>query len=98
MKKIDEKNWAAFNVESLFDEIKATKGKTTGQLIKGDDVPYIAAAKTNNGFASMCSAKEHPEWISNGNAIVFVQLGDGAAGLAHYIPCLLYTSDAADEL
>lgn len=47
MKKIDEKNWAAFNVESLFDEIKATKGKTTGQLIKGDDVPYIAAAKTN---------------------------------------------------
>lgn len=86
MKKIDEKNWAAFNVESLFDEIKATKGKTTGQLIKGDDVPYIAAAKTNNGFASMCSAKEHPEWISNGNAIVFVQLGDGAAGLAHYIP------------
>ena len=25
MKKIDEKNWAAFNVESLFDEIKATK-------------------------------------------------------------------------
>lgn len=84
--KINKKNWAAFTVEELFDEIKATKGKTTGQLVKGDDVPYIAAAKTNNGFAGMCSAKEHPEWVSNGNAIVFVQLGDGAAGLAHYVP------------
>lgn len=86
MKRIDEKDWDAFTVESLFDEIKATKGQTTGQLINGDDVPYIAAAKTNNGFAYMCNAKEHPEWVSNENTIVFVQLGDGAAGLAHYIP------------
>lgn len=86
MKKIEEKDWNAFTVENLFDEIKATKGQTTGQLVEGNDVPYIAATKRNNGFASMCSAKEHPEWISNGNAIVFVQLGDGAAGLAHYIP------------
>ena len=86
MVKIDEKEWIAFTVENIFSEIKATKGKTTGQLVKGDDVPYIAAAKTNNGFASMCSSKEHPEWVSDGNAIVFVQLGDGAAGLAHYIP------------
>ena len=86
VKRIDEKDWDAFTVENLFDAIKPTKGQTTGQLIKGDDVPYIAAAKTNNGFASMCSAKEHPEWVSNGNTILFVQLGDGAAGLAHYIP------------
>ena len=86
MMKIDEKEWIAFTVENIFSEIKATKGKTTGQLVKGDDVPYIAAAKTNNGFAAMCSSKEHPEWVSDGNAIVFVQLGDGAAGLAHYIP------------
>ena len=86
MVKIDEKEWIAFTVEDIFSEIKATKGKTTGQLVKGDDVPYIAAAKTNNGFAAMCSSKEHPEWVSDGNAIVFVQLGDGAAGLAHYIP------------
>ena len=64
--KISEKDWAAFTVEELFDEIKATKGKTTGQLVKGDDVPYIAAAKTNNGFAAMCSAKEYPGWVSNG--------------------------------
>lgn len=45
MVKIDEKEWIAFTVENIFSEIKATKGKTTGQLVKGDDVPYIAAAK-----------------------------------------------------
>lgn len=84
--KVNEKTWDGFTVEELFSEIKATKGETTGQLILGDDVPYIAAAKTNNGFSHMCSTKEHSDWVSNGNTIVFVQLGDGAAGLAHYIP------------
>lgn len=84
--KTSEKVWDGFTVEKLFTEIKATKGETTGQLVEGNDVPYIAAAKTNNGFSSMCSIREHPDWVSKGNAIVFVQLGDGAAGLAHYIP------------
>lgn len=82
----NEIKWSSYKVEELFSEIKPTRGKTTGQLIEGDDVPYIAAAKTNNGYVTMCSSKEHPEWISEGNAIVFVQLGDGAAGLAHYVP------------
>ena len=83
---LNEKSWNSFSVQTLFDNIQSTKGKTTAQLVDGKDVPYIAAAKTNNGFAGMCNAKENSEWISNGNAIVFVQLGDGAAGLAHYIP------------
>ena len=83
---IQNKNWSPFSIKDLFQNIESTKGKTTGELIIGDDVPYIAAAKTNNGYAYMCSAKEHPEWVSKGNAIVFVQLGDGAAGWAHYVP------------
>ena len=86
MKNLDKKEWAEFKVEDLFPAIEATRGKTTGELINGDDVPYIAASKNNNGYTSMCSSKEHPEWVSKGNAIVFVQLGDGAAGLAHYVP------------
>lgn len=84
--KLSEKEWKPFTVEELFDRIISTKGKTTRQLQSGDDVPYIAAAKSNNGFAGMYSSKEHPEWVSQGNAIVFVQLGDGAAGLAYYEP------------
>lgn len=86
MMKLSDKEWMAYTVKDLFPNIHATKGKTTGQLIEGNDVPYIAAAKMNNGYASMCSAKEHPEWVSDGNAIVFVQIGDGAAGIAHYVP------------
>ena len=81
-----EKEWQAFSVSELFDSIVPTKGKTTAQLIEGDDVPYIAAAKNNNGFAGIYSAKEYPDWVSKGNTIVFVQLGDGAAGLAYYEP------------
>lgn len=83
---LNEMEWSDFKVEKLFTEIRPTKGQTTGQLIEGGDVPYIAASKNNNGYVSMCSSKEHPEWVSNGNAIVFVQLGDGAAGIAHYVP------------
>lgn len=84
---LNEKTWEPFAVEELFGKPVSTRGKTTSQLIAGDDVPYIAAAKSNNGYAGMYSSKEHPECISDGNAIVFVQLGDGAAGLAYYEPC-----------
>lgn len=86
MKNLDEKMWKPSVVNEIFNTINATKGKTTGQLIAGGDVPYIAAAKTNNGCAGIYSSKPYPEWVSEGNAIVFVQLGDGAAGLAYYIP------------
>ena len=83
---LSEKEWKPFEVQSLFDRIESTKGKTTTQLDIGDDVPYIAASKVNNGYTCMCSSQEHPEWVSEGNAVLFVQLGDGAAGLAYYIP------------
>ena len=83
---LDEVEWKAFSVSELFTRIVSTKGKTTSQLIAGNDVPYIAAAKNNNGCAGVFSAKEYPEWVSEGNCIVFVQLGDGAAGIAHYVP------------
>lgn len=86
MQSLDEKMWMPSVVDEVFTSINSTKGKTTAQLIEGDDVPYIAAAKTNNGCAGVYSSKPYPEWVSDGNAIVFVQLGDGAAGLAHYVP------------
>lgn len=84
--KLTDREWKAFTVGELFSRIVATRGKTTGQLVAGDDVPYIAAAKNNNGCVGVVSGKEHPEWVSKGNCIVFVQLGDGAAGIAHYVP------------
>lgn len=83
---LKEKKWKSFTVEELFSRIEPTRGKTTDQLVPGSDVPYIAAAKTNNGCAGVYSSTDYPDWVSQGNCIVFVQLGDGAAGLAYYIP------------
>ena len=85
MKKLNEKEWKAFNINSLFSTIEATKGKTTSGLVAGEGLPYIAAAKSIIG-CQVCSVEVNKEWASNGNGMVFVQLGDGAAGLAHYIP------------
>lgn len=82
---LDEKEWDAFSISSLFSKIQATKGKTTAGLVDGDDLPYIAAAKSIIG-CQVCSAEANDEWKSEGNGMVFVQLGDGAAGLAHYAP------------
>ncbi len=86
MLRLDDRAWKSFTIEELFTRIEPTKGKTTEQLVFGGDVPYIAASKNNNGCAGVYSSKEYPEWVSEGNCIVFVQLGDGAAGLAHYVP------------
>ena len=82
---LDKKKWDEFSVSSLFSKIQATKGKTTAGLVDGDDLPYIAAAKSIIG-CQVCSAEANDEWKSEGNGMVFVQLGDGAAGLAHYVP------------
>lgn len=85
MERLSEKEWKAFELQELFPVIEATKGKTTAGLVDGDDLPYIAAAKSITG-CQVCSAEANDEWKSAGNGMVFVQLGDGAAGLAHYIP------------
>lgn len=85
MERLSEKEWKAFELQELFPIIEATKGKTTAGLVDGDDLPYIAAAKSIIG-CQVCSAEANDGWKSAGNGIVFVQLGDGAAGLAHYIP------------
>lgn len=82
---LSDKQWKPYSVDRLFDRFEKTKGKKTELLIDGEDIPYIAAAKFNNGFDRMCK-NSNPEWVSNGNCIVFVTLGDGAAGLAYYIP------------
>lgn len=82
---LNEKEWRAFSVESLFSTIEPTKGKTTSGLVEGEGLPYIAAAKSIIG-CPVCSARANKEWASSGNGMVFVMLGDGAAGLAHYMP------------
>lgn len=86
MKKLNEKVWDVFEIGKIFKDIEPTKGRTTADLVAGNNLPYIAAAKVNNGFAGMYSRECHEDWVSKGNGILFVQLGDGAAGLSYYIP------------
>ena len=75
--------WKPFRIGNLF-QIEQTKGKTTNDLLIGNDVPYIGAKKDNNGLENMCSIKGNERFISKGNCIVFIQLGQGSAGYSTY--------------
>jgi len=76
--------WEYFNINNIFPTIEATKGGTTGELTQGDEIPYIAAKKNINGLDMMCAKKSNEQFISEGNCIVFIQLGAGSAGYTTY--------------
>ena len=82
---IDTSNWKEFRVGDYFD-IESAKGKNQQQLDEGDDIHYIAASKENNGFNRMVSIDGHEDWVSKGNCLQFVHIGDAAAGHVNYIP------------
>lgn len=50
----------------------------------GNDIPYVAASKENNGVQKFVSEEGTKGKISKGNCITFVLMGDGAAGFTHY--------------
>lgn len=85
MLSLDQKATAEFRVGDLFD-VGPTLGKKTYDLLFGSDVPYIAAKYTNNGVDRYVSRKGIEDWISSGNCMVFIQIGDGSAGRALYMP------------
>ena len=76
--------WEYFTIGDIF-RIEPTKGKTTDELEEGNDIPYIAAKHDENGLMQMCKREGFEDWISQGNCIVFVQLGAGSAGYTNYI-------------
>mgnify|MGYP002765185554 CR=1 FL=1 len=77
-------DWKEFTVNRLF-RIQSTKGKTTDDLTNGNDIPYIAAKHNMNGFEMLCSANDMNKYISDGNCIVFIQIGEGSCGYVNYI-------------
>lgn len=82
--RIDTTKWAEFVVGQLFDHIESAKGVNSQQLVDGDDIAYIAASKDNNGLKKYVQVEKFEDWVSKGNCITFVLIGDGAAGCAHY--------------
>lgn len=76
-----------FTVGQIFRLVNPKGKLTSRELIDGNDIPYIAAKKTNNGVAKMCSRENIPDGqVMPGNCIVFVQQGDGSAGYTTYQP------------
>lgn len=73
-----------FKISEIFDRIVPTKGVTTDDLIAGTDIPYIAATKAMNGLMNFAAREGNEEFISEGNCIVFIQLGAGGSGYATY--------------
>lgn len=85
MNKINVKKWHNYRLCDLF-KIKPAKGKNSQQLNDGNDVPYIAASKECNGFNRMVAINGFENWVSEGNCIQLIHIGDAAAGYANYIP------------
>lgn len=81
--KVDEWQW--FRVGELF-EIKSTKGTTTTNMLEGSDMLYIAAKKELNGVNGTFARQGNEDYISQGNCIVFIQIGEGSAGYVTYQP------------
>ncbi|RLA06711.1 MAG: SAM-dependent DNA methyltransferase [Gammaproteobacteria bacterium] len=81
---LDYKKWSCFKIKDLFADIEPTKGTTTNELMQGNEIPYIGAKKNNNGLEMMCSKEDNEQFISQGNCIVFIQLGAGSAGYTTY--------------
>ena len=81
----NNRKWEYFDITKVFDKgIESTKGNTTYDLVSGDEIPYISAKKKNNGFEYFVSKEGIEPLISEGNGIVFIQLGDGSGGYSTY--------------
>ena len=84
--ELKDKKWKVFKLSDVFDDIEPTKGTTTYDLTEGDEIPYIGAKKKDNGYVKMVALEGNEEYISKGNCIVFIHLGDGSGGYSTYQP------------
>ena len=79
-------SWKWFSIEELFGEPISTKGTTTTDMNAGDDIVYIAAKKEENGVKGRFALLDNEPYVSEGNCIVFIQIGEGSAGFSTYQP------------
>lgn len=84
MSVINIHDWKEFRLGDLFDVVP-TKGKNTYGLEDGCDLAYIAASRENNGVNRMIAKDNVADFISAGNCLVFIHIGDAAAGFCHYV-------------
>ena len=82
--ELNPSNWRSFTIKEIFGDVKSANGETTDQLEEGTDLVYIAAKKENNGVKA--TVEYDDRYVSKGNSIVFINLGQGSAGFATYQP------------
>lgn len=78
--------WMWFTVMYIFGKPISTKGTTTIEMNEGNDILYIAAKKNDNGVEGRFSRIGNEDYISDGNCIVFINIGAGSAGYTTYQP------------
>ena len=84
--KNESNSWKTFFVKDVFPILESTKGTTVADMEDGDEIPYIAAKKESNGVDKLVARKGNEKYISKGNCIVFIQIGEGSAGYTTYQP------------
>lgn len=80
-KTINMQSWKEFDLNDIFT-IKPCKCSKSIDLIEGNDVQYIGAKKTNNGFMDL--VKNDKKLITKGNCIAFICDGAGSVGYNTY--------------
>lgn len=85
---IDVATWKEFRIGDIFSgydcpRIERCKCKASGRLIPGDDIKYLGAKKSGNGFMKTVAMEE--SLVTKGNCIVFICNGDGSVGYTNYM-------------
>lgn len=84
--RLDVHSWKWFSINEIFGEPMSAKGTTTTDMNPGDEITYIAAKKEENGVKGRFAALGNEAFVSRGNCIVFIQIGEGSAGYTTYQP------------
>lgn len=88
MEGIDTSKWKDFRVGDLFTgyeskELDRCKCHASGALTPGNDIKYIGAKKSGNGY--MKTVMYDKNIITRGNCIIFICNGDGSVGYTNYM-------------
>lgn len=83
MKKLNEKEWEAFGVKSLFDTfIRGKISSATDETEDANGLPYVGATDKNNGVMRFIESTESKK--QKGNCVVFIRDGQGSVGSSIY--------------
>lgn len=85
---IDISKWKKFRVGDIFSgydspQIERCKCNGSGRLLPGEDIKYLGAKKSSNGYMKTVAMEE--SLVTKGNCIVFICNGDGSVGYTNYM-------------